>query len=211
MKIRYICLLVLYDHVLIILLIWFGITIITIVGKIRWTRVFFEYLENGSSGFQHSKYKCRGNKLIPNSLGLQVSVDLDLSRISRPKIFPLDFYLWYDYLIEKIVPFRFAQSWGIYLVPFKSYKGFPETPTSAYCDQGWSNLPRWVQWRYLFSVSKQPKSIKAGFLKFQILLLFNVKGQYVENLAAMLLDRFETENKYRHCTHCGKWLQPWSQ
>ena len=46
------------------------------------------------------------------------------------------------------------------------------------------------------------------FLKFQILLLFNMKSQYVENLAVMLLDRFETENQYRHCTQHGELLQP---
>ena len=36
----------------------------------------------------------------------------------------------------------------------------------------------------------------------------NVKSQYVENLPVMLLDRFETENKSRHCTQRGKLLQP---
>ena len=88
-------------------------------------------------------------------------------------------------------------------------------PISAYwlwerpkTDQDWTNLPCWVQWRDLFSVSKRSKSIRGRFLKFQILLLFNVKSQYVENLALMLLDRFETENKSRHCTQRNKWLQP---
>ena len=121
-----------------------------------------------------------------------VSGDLDLSRTSSTKSFSIGFFPL-TWLFDR-------ENCSLSILTLDR----PKT------DQGWSNLPRWVQWRDLFSVSKRSKSITGRFLKFQILLLYNVKSQYVENLAVMLLGRFETENKSRHCTQRGKLLQPWS-
>jgi hypothetical protein len=84
------------------------------------------------SGFRHhvANTRARSSMQIPKfstrSLGdLQVGL-WETTLIFRDPM--LNFYFKYVYSIEKLVLFRTTQTRSFCLVPFRSFKGFPEIP-----------------------------------------------------------------------------------
>ena len=99
-------------------------------------RITREQKEIETCGFHHSKENIQRHETMPkfdwSAIDQSDDFLMEILKSVFWKTFPLDFDLRFDHSIEKIVLFQSTQGRSCQLVPFRSYKGFPESPDFGY-------------------------------------------------------------------------------